>query len=357
MISETQFENRRTAERAAMWLLTVQSEQLSASQRAEFIDWLRESPLHIAEILRVCRLQRALANFKGWHQIAPMDGDQASAVIEFFESRSVATAIRPPGHRVRNAMLLAASFAALCLLAIFIFARLDQTVLSTQLGERREMTLVDGSVVDLAPESEVVVRYRAHERLIALNHGEALFHVARNPNRPFIVQAALTSVRAVGTVFNVGRDVHGVSITVVEGRVSVSQRSESNAADAAAETCATALCLGADEQVSISPAGRATAIHKVRGDAAIGWATGRLAFENETVAEIARRFNLYNRAQIEVLDASLARRRISGTFQASDPESFVAFVQAIAGAQVTQRDSDHIALGSPAQSSSGDTAH
>jgi transmembrane sensor len=350
MTSEARFENRRIAERAALWLLTVQSEQLSVSQRAEFIDWLRESPLHIAEMLRVCRLQRDLANFKGWDQIAPMDGGPASALIEFFESRSVAAAVRPPGHRVRNMMLLAASVAALCVLAILVLARFDQIVLSTQLGERREMTLVDGSVVDLAPNSEVVVRYRARERLIALNHGEALFHVARNPNRPFIVQAALTSVRAVGTVFNVGRD-------VVEGRVSVSQRSASNAADAPAESCATALCLGADEQVSISPAGRATAVRKVRSDAEIGWATGRLAFENETVAEIARRFNLYNRTQIQVLDADLAARRISGIFQASDPESFVAFVQAVAGAQVAQRDSEHIALGSPAQSSSGDTAH
>jgi transmembrane sensor len=356
MISEAQFEHRRIAERAAMWLLTVQSEQLSASQRADFIDWLRESPLHIAEMLRICRLQRALADFKGWDQIAPMDVGQPSAFVEFLESRNLAAPVGLPSHRVRYMMLMAASIAALGLLGILVFARFDQTVLRTQLGERREMTLGDGSVVDLAPDSEVVVRYRARERLIALNHGEALFHVARNPNRPFIVQAALTSVRAVGTVFNVGRDVHGVSITVVEGRVSVSQRSASNVADVPAESCAAALCLGADEQVSISPAGRATAVRKVRSDAAIGWAAGRLAFENETVAEIARRFNLYNRTQIQVLDAGLAGRRISGMFQASDPESFVAFVQAVAGAQVVQRDSNHIALGSPAQSSSGDTA-
>jgi transmembrane sensor len=357
MISDAQFEHRRIAEGAAMWLLTVQSEQLSEAQRAAFIDWLRESPLHIAEMLRVCRLQRALAHFKGWDQIAPTDRDQPSAFIEFLEARRATAPIRLPSHRVRYMTLMAASVAALCLLGILVFARFDQTVLRTQLGERREMTLVDGSVVDLAPDSEVVVRYRARERLIALNHGEALFHVARNPNRPFIVQAALTSVRAVGTVFNVGRDVHGVSITVVEGRVSVSQLSASTAADLPAESCATALCLGADEQVSISPAGRATAVRKVRSDAAVGWATGRLAFENETVAEIARRFNLYNRAQIQVLDANLADRRISGMFQASDPESFVAFVQAVAGARVVERDSNHIALGSPAQSSSGDAAH
>ena len=118
------------------------------------------------------------------------------------------------------------------------------------------MTLADGSVVDLAPESELVVRYRSRERLIALNHGEALFHVAKNPGRPFIVQAALTSVRAVGTVFNVERGDQGVSVTVVEGRVAVSQQMAPHAAHSTAESAASALSLGADEQVSISPAGR-----------------------------------------------------------------------------------------------------
>jgi transmembrane sensor len=352
MTSDAHFKDRRTTEQAAWWLLTLQSEQLSATERAEFIDWLRESPLHIAEMLRVCRLQRDLAGFKGWDQIGRMDGAQPAAIIELLERRSVTADSGPPRHRMRNAVLMAASLAALCLLGLLIYARLDQTVLRTQLGERREVTLADGSVVDLAPDSEVVVRYRSRERLIALNQGEALFHVAKNPNRPFIVQAALTSVRAVGTVFNVERDARGVSITVVEGRVAVSQQSASQAADSSAESCATSLCLGADEQVSISPAGRATSVRQVRSEAEVGWATGQLVFENETIAEIAHRFNLYNRTQIQVLDSDLAARRISGIFRVSDPDSFVAFVQSVAGAEVTQRDSTHIALGLPAQSSS-----
>jgi transmembrane sensor len=220
------------------------------------------------------------------------------------------------------------------------------------LGERREMTLADGSVVDLAPGSELVVRYHSHERLLALNHGEALFHVAQNPSRPFIVQAALTRVRAVGTVFNVERGDRGVSVTVVEGRVAVSQQSAPHAANSATESGAPALSLGADEQVSISPAGRATPVRKVQSEAEIGWTTGQLVFENETIAEIARRFNLYNRTQIQVLDTDLAAQRISGMFRASDPQSFVAFVRLVTGAKVAQRDIEHITLGSPRQSNS-----
>jgi transmembrane sensor len=347
MTSDARFEHLRIAEQAAWWLLTLQSEQLSATQRADFIDWLRESPLHIAEMLRVCRLQRDLSGFRGWNLIEPMVGTQAAAVIELAGTPMVsARGVRSPARRMA-VPLLAAGVAALCLLGVMLFTRFNQIVLRTQLGERREMTLTDGSVVDLAPDTEVVVRYRSRERLITLARGEALFHVAKNANRPFVVQAALTNVRAVGTVFNVERDLRGVSITVVEGRVSVSQQSASRAAGSAAESCATALCLGADEQVSISPAGKATAVRRVQSEAETGWATGRLMFDNETIAAIASRFNLYNRTQIQILDTDLAARRISGVFRASDPESFVAFVQSVAGAQIAQRDSNHITLMSP----------
>jgi transmembrane sensor len=372
MSSDAQIENRRrTAEQAAFWLLTLQSEELSTAQHAELIDWLRESPLHISEMLRASLVQRDLAAFKHWQRIARLDDASSGAVIALHGNPTAAApnavaaptgpatpsdpAARsfPVHHHLRNALLLAAGVAGLCLLGMLAFTRLDQTVLRTQLGERREMTLADSSVVDLAPDSELVVRYRTRERLIVLNHGEALFHVAKNPSRPFIVQAAATRVRAVGTVFNVERGDEGVSITVVEGRVSVSQQPAPAAANSPAESCATALCLGADEQVSISPAGRATSVRKVQSEAEVGWASGQLVFENETIAEIAHRFNLYNRTQIQVLDADLAARRISGIFRVSDPESFVAFIQSVAGAQVAQRDSNHIALGSQARTSNG----
>jgi transmembrane sensor len=356
MTSDAQIESRRRiADEAALWLLTLQSEVLTEAQRAEFVDWLRASPLHISELLWACQVQRNLAAWKGWQHIAPLEDAGSDRVVSLLEKLQVVRPRRTWHHRLRGGLLLAAGVAAVCLLGVLMFTWLGPTVLTTQLGERREVTLADGSVVDLAPGSELVVRYRSHERLVALNHGEALFHVAKNPTRPFIVQAAATRVRAVGTVFNVERGDRGVSVTVVEGRVAVSQQPVAHSPNSATEPGATALSLGADEQVSISPAGRATPVRKVQSEAEVGWASGQLVFENETVAEIARRFNLYNRTQIQVLDPELAAQRISGMFRASDPGSFVAFVRLVTGAKVAQRDSEHITLGSP-QQNSGSTA-
>lgn len=342
---------RETAERAAYWLLTLQSEELTAAQRAELIDWLRESPQHISELLRALTLQRNLARFKGWHRVLPADDPDVSRVVMRLDVPDGTAVYRRLRHRSRVIGLMAASVAVLSILGAWIFTRLDRTVLTTQFAERREVTLVDGSVVELAPDSEVVVRYRVHERLLTLDHGEALFHVAKNPERPFIVQAAETRVRAVGTVFNVQRGDQGVSVTVVEGRVTVSQQHAPQAAEPESGAGVTPLMLSADEQVTISPRGAATTVRKVHGAAVTSWTRGQLTFDNETIGEIARRFNLYNGIQIRVVDPALGARRISGVFRANDPESFVALVEALTNRDAARRDGDVITLGVPAKNS------
>src|ERR1700685_2893745 len=120
MTSDAHFEDRRTTEQAAWWLLTLQSEQLSATERAEFIDWLRESPLHIAEMLRVCRLERDFAGFEGAGRSGGAGGGrQLAAIVELRERGRVAAERGPPRQRMRNAVLMAASLAVLCLLGLF----------------------------------------------------------------------------------------------------------------------------------------------------------------------------------------------------------------------------------------------
>jgi transmembrane sensor len=221
---------------------------------------------------------------------------------------------------------------------------LQQTEYRTRPGERQQETLADGSQVELASNSDVVVRYRANERLITLKYGAALFRVAKNPNRPFIVQAALTRVRAVGTVFNVESGAQGVSVTVVEGRVSLSQQSATRFAASGDDITRPIITLGANEQVSISRAGVASTSHRDASDSAAPWIADQISFDNETVAEVSRRFNLRNTVNIEIQDPVLAARRISGMFRANDPQSFVAFIHAAAHAEVMQPDSTHIIL-------------
>jgi transmembrane sensor len=349
--------NYLLAEQAASWLLALRGGELTAAQRAEFVDWLRESPTHISELLRVNQLHRQLAKFEGWRDIAPLEDMNEANLLQLLTGgaaggdgdvgRGALGAAR--GHRTRNLALLAAGVAALCVTGLLVFSRMGQTEYRTLPSQPREVSLADGSLVEMAADSDVLVRYRKHERLLTLAYGQALFHVAKNPERPFIVQAALTRVRAVGTVFNVERGAQGVAVTVVEGRVAVSQQlaatDPGNDPANAAESAASMLSLGANEQVLISANGVSSGVHRVEQAAQGGLAEEQLSFDNESVAEVVRRFNLRNSVKIEIDDAALATRRVSGVFRASDPQSFVAFVQAAADAEVSQRDATHLVLG------------
>ena len=94
-------------------------------------------------------------------------------------------------------------------------------VIQTERGEVREVALADGSVVRVDPESLLRVNYGPQLRRVYLERGRALFHVAKDPQRPFFVRADDTTVRAVGTEFGVEQGRDKVVITVAEGKVAV----------------------------------------------------------------------------------------------------------------------------------------
>lgn len=344
-MSDHSQEKRRlqTAEQAAGWLLTLQSPEVTSQERAQFVDWLRESPVHVAELLRVSLLHRGLSKFNGWQVIGESRLPQESAVIrlksrEYRHSVTAQIGNTLTGRR-KVIGLCAATALAVAALCMIVIGRLRQTVILTLPGDRSEITLADSSIVDLAPNTQLRVHYDSKGRFVMLDRGEALFNVAKNAKWPFVVEAGNTRVRAVGTSFDVGRGTSGVAVTVIEGKVHVAANGPPSS-HFENERLATRveLSLTADEQVIISSStGHATPIRKVDGQAAIEWTTGQLSFVDETVSEVVARFNHYNRTQIRVLDPAVATRRVSGTFRATDPESFAAFIQSVAGVTVVQQ--------------------
>ena len=338
--------HRRTAEQAAQWLLTLQSEELAPEQRAALVEWLCESPQHVSALFRMCKLQRDLSRFGQWAQLLPLTRTSSSKVMRLVPRSNGPAPLRSPrwGRAATGAVC-----AALLGVAGWIgLGRLSHQNYSTAAGEKREITLADGSVMDLSPNTEVAVRYRARERLITLDHGDALFHVAKNTARPFIVTAARTRVRAVGTIFRVQRTPSQVRVAVVEGVVAVSEEPEFWHRNIGPAPALPLLSLAANEQVSINPTGWISPVHWTSVKAAGAAGDNQLTFEDQTVAEVAGRFNRHNRIQIEISDPSLAARRISGIFPTNDPQSFVDFLKVAADVHISQRDSTHLLLGSPA---------
>jgi len=354
----------KTKEEAAAWFLRFELDEISQLDREAFVEWLRESPLHVAEMLRVTNVHDRLAAFGRWAELDTRAGDKEGDVpvigLSHFSSREPDRQVRPPFWHLRSWVYLAV---AACLLAIGltgvdVWSRLAGGTMHTDRGERRAVALSDGTTLQIAPDTDLRVRFDKHLREIRLDRGRVMFRVARDPTRPFLVRAERTVVRAVGTSFAVERADSGVRITVSEGKVAVAganstARSGSNADSQSKDgPLSTAvwtasreqLLLTANQQVIVPPAGPTGPIRPVDAGRELAWTQGQLVFEKQTVASVVSDFNRYNQIQLRVTDTALATRIVSGVLDVSDPESFIAFLSATGHVKVTRVDGKVIDL-------------
>jgi transmembrane sensor len=372
----------RISEEAAEWFLRLQDDDLSRTEREQFVEWLRETPAHVAEMLRMAQVHGSLSQFQGWERLPTSGSVEESTVVEMparrTERAAQAPAVerRPPAKAVRWTAL-AASIGIIVIAVAFLLPSVRGQVITTERGERREVVLDDGSIVRIDPQTHLRVKFDQKTRRIFLTNGRALFQVAKSPTRPFLVQTDATVVRAVGTAFGVQHESSGVVVTVAEGTVAVLNKSsnafnrreqglrsgdapyiDSGATsssrssgydsqlqnDDAQGNALSEVLLTAGEQVTVQHSGDAIPVRKVDAARELAWAEGQLIFENQNVQHVIAEFNRYNRVQLHVPDPALANRQISGVFSASDPESFVAFVQTVASVHVVRRADQDITI-------------
>jgi len=83
-------------------------------------------------------------------------------------------------------------------------------------------TLSDGSMVALNQHSSLSTAFSKKHRRIRMR-GEAYFEVAKNPEKPFVIEVAQVEVTVIGTRFNVDNrsDSTKVIVSVEEGKVKV----------------------------------------------------------------------------------------------------------------------------------------
>ncbi len=193
------------------------------------------------------------------------------------------------------------------------------------MGEQRSVTLDDGSLVTLNTSSAIEVRLTKHRRDIKLLAGEALFQVARDATRPFDVSVGVTTVRAVGTEFNIDQLADTTTVTVVEGRVAVYT---ADALSPGVRTGTTNLPLAAGEQLTVAPR---SARHPVPANVAMAtaWTQRKLVFDHRPLGQVAAEFNRYNHLKIEIRSVDLRNQEVTGVFDANDPDSFTEFLSAL----------------------------
>lgn len=194
----------------------------------------------------------------------------------------------------------------------------------TQKGERRTFTLSDGSRLTLNTASRVEVAMTAEKRSIHMVSGQALFDVAKDRNRPFVVAAGPMEVTAIGTRFDVRIERERTRVVLVDGRVKVEPLARQGIARLLPALDRHYLQPG--EQL-IAKGADTMSVATADVEQSTSWQYGRLVFRGETLGAAVAEFNRYSERQLSIADPALAQLPISGVFSVSRPENFLAAVK------------------------------
>jgi len=334
---------RAIVEQANTWIVDMQEQGLNAQSSKRFHEWLRQSPVHVREFVRAEATWAALSGLdpnKNIDVVADLLSQDSNVVELKAPPKKVESTVSLGPRRAARVRL--AAIAATVLMAIGVLGYLQvpsEHSYETAVGEQRRVILEDGSIIELNTNSTINVAMTETSRQIRLVDGEALFSVAKDPDRPFIVTINGAIVRAIGTQFNVYRSSDRVLVTVLEGRVSVRGADNSTTALDAF----TNIELGQGDRAEIAPN---QPIIKSEADESdtLAWRDLRLIFRDQPLSYVVDEFNRYNNTKLVIEDTNLASQKISAVFDANKPDALVNFIAAVAVVDVDYSDDSYVII-------------
>jgi transmembrane sensor len=377
--------NEQISEEAAEWLIEFRTGDIDAAGRLAFDTWVRASPEHLRAFIEMAVLWQDAGQVDAQRKLdvesliirsraesnvvtlSPNASPHAASLSSDFGEGPLNNARPPqfssptlPHTRDRREFWKLCTAAAVIL--TFVGGALTTWTLFrshpayvTDAGEQRSIRLQDGSTVVLNSRSKVRVDFNDSRRTVALLQGQALFRVARDPVRPFVVSSDGTSVKAVGTEFDVNRSHGGTIVTVVEGKVAVVASATDVQAQASGSSFpgAGGLALNASGSVASHEAIQSTAGRQPSDDAPIflsageqlkvmtgapfqpthtnvssatAWTQGQVVLQSASLAEVADEFNRYSSRKLVVEDNGKTPLHLSGIF-ATDPDFLVRYLR------------------------------
>ena len=333
--------------KASQWLILSESPDFTPDQRQALEAWLEDDLKNRIAFARVSTTWRRAGRLKDIRPLHGADNPDLLRDRHLLPSlpRFAAAAQSAPtaGRRIFG---LAATIAGVVIVAIGLAASAGVSYAtsgwehySTGVGGYEHFPLPDGTSVQLNTDTELLVRLSSAGRDFKLLRGEALIHVARDERRPFRLASGYSVIETAGAEFDVrrqdGEPGRNLEMVVHSGRV-IAEYSDLLRQLGLRRTPPPASVVLAGYSATVTP----TAVRVAWIDPSdvvrrTTWTKGLLSFRGETLAEAVHEFNLYNRKKIVIAERAIYSRRVGGGFQATDPESFVAALQAIMGVDAT----------------------
>lgn len=317
-------------EEAGEWLLRISDAPLSEWEKSDFTAWRASDPRHAATYDALVRTWDDASRLQHLRPFA--DPTPTPSLWQRIASAFSGVASRP--GLVSSGLVAAAAAIIAVIYLPPLFDRPDAEY-ATEIAEIRPVTLPDGSVVTLGARSELDVNFSETERRVTLVSGEAFFEVARNPDRPFFVDAGAASVRVVGTKFDVRRRATGVGVAVLEGEVRVSNERTVREDRARVLRAGDAVEVVGNASALFTPAAVVQPVAPSRAGPAGDWRTGRLTFDGVQLADVAADINRYYAPGLSVSEDA-ANLRLTASFRANEIERFLGALDAALPVKVTR---------------------
>lgn len=318
--------NEEIETEAARWVARMDGETWSEADEAELQRWLAAVPRRAGALLQA---QAA------WETLDAASAAR-SALAGASEIGDTGPHLPNPASSRRRFLIgggfaMAASFAG----GLILLGGTDSY--ETEIGEIRRVPLADGSTVAINTASLISVNLEKARRAIRLERGEAWFQVAKDPRRPFVVDAGHVRVRAIGTAFAVRRRSDGADIFVTEGVVEVWSAN------------------GTGKHIRIAAGGSASiandapiehiAANASSIDRALAWREGKIDLAGVRLVDAAAEFNRYNRRRLIIANPAIADERFDGIFRTDDLEGFAIAIRESLDVAVDLSDPAEIRIG------------
>jgi transmembrane sensor len=337
----------QVSKEAADWFARLLSRPVVETTRVQFAKWIVQSPAHVRAYLAITRTWTDVGQLEG------LPGSNALLKQAAEASGGKRQSLNLKAHRATfrrwythaAAAAIAATLVGVSWMASSYWR--EGTAIETAVGEQRTVTLEDGSVLQVNTHSRVTYRLSPYEREIHLARGEAQFIVARDPSRPFVVITPHSTIRALGTVFNVQLGEEETAVAVLEGQVQVDGRvapkpqsgtasapdlvSQSTDSQTGTSETPRRMVLKIGEKAAVTSAGYIVANGGPPLERMKAWPERRLVFNDETLSDVVAEFNRYGHQPLRIADPELAHFRITGSFATYDQASLISYLEQYEG--------------------------
>jgi transmembrane sensor len=315
-------DDSRIENEAAEWLVK-RDLGFTAEEQDAFFHWLGQNPLHGDQF---ARLQKTWTEFDHLAQWMPEHSGEPNPDLL---ANGMPRRWWKPFLAVAASLVIAFTLWSLYENADGLPETQAQHIIAGDYGYH---ILDDGSELDMNHGAEVSVEFSEGARLVKLLAGEVHFTVAKNPNRPFIVRAGGTDVRAVGTAFNVILGSDTLEVLVTEGKVRVEKAKLAGKRNGNTNTSETGLDLTPGQRSVLpfdSDGSGFAAMQIENGEIGqlLSWKHETLEFDSTPLGEAILEFNRRNDLQLAIEDNALGELPVVASFRSNNPEGFVSLLE------------------------------